>query len=50
MQLINTDNRNFNKVIMVLCALCDEVEALQSEAERRFYHALLYYGEGGLSV
>jgi len=47
MQLINTDNKNLNKVLLVLAALCGEMEALKSEAEQRFYHALQYYGEGG---
>jgi WASH complex subunit 7, N-terminal len=47
MQLINTDNKNLNKVFKVLAALCCEMEALQNEAEQRFYHPLQYYGEGG---
>jgi len=47
LQLINTDNKNLNKVLTVLTALCNEMELLWHEAEDRFYFALLYYGEGG---
>lgn len=47
MQLINTDNKNLNKILKVLAALCCEIEALRNEAEQRFYHALQCYGEGG---
>jgi len=47
LQLINTDNKNLNKVLTVLAALCSEMELLCHEAEERFYSPLLYYGEGG---
>ena len=48
LQLINTDNRNLNKVLTVLAALCAEMELLWLEAEERFYPAIMYYGEGGV--
>jgi hypothetical protein len=38
-----------NKVLTVLASLCGEMETLKIEAEQHFYHALLYYGEGGWS-
>jgi len=47
LELIQTDNKILNKVMLVLSSLCCEVTHLQSEAEQRFYPALLYYGEGG---
>ncbi len=47
LQLIKTDNKVLNKVITVLAALCSEMSALKTEAENKFYPALLYYGEGG---
>jgi len=37
-----------NKVLIVLAALCSEMELLWHEAEERFYPALLYYDEGGM--
>jgi len=48
LQLIDTDNKNLNKVLTVLAALCSEMELLWHEAEERFYSALLYYDEGGM--
>jgi hypothetical protein len=33
-----------------LNALCCEMLALKHEAETKFYNALLFYGEGGMSL
>ena len=47
LQLINTDNKMFNKVMTVLASLCVEMELLKHEASTKLYHSLLLYGEGG---
>jgi len=47
-QLVNTDNKVFNKVMTVLAALCGEMNQLTHEAETRLYSALMCYGEGGI--
>lgn len=47
LELIQSDNKIFKKVMTVLCALCCEIDSLKYEAENRFYPALLFYGEGG---
>ncbi|CAL1261517.1 unnamed protein product [Larinioides sclopetarius] len=49
LDLISTDNRVLNKIISVLAVLCCEVEDLCSEAKRKFFPALLFYGEGEFS-
>ncbi|XP_055882277.1 WASH complex subunit 4-like isoform X2 [Biomphalaria glabrata] len=46
LHLIRTDNKILNKVLTVLAALCSEIDALKHEANTKFYHALLLYGEG----
>ncbi|XP_070557659.1 WASH complex subunit 4-like isoform X2 [Ptychodera flava] len=47
LDLIKTDNKVLNKVITVLASLCCETDNLKHEAETKFYHALMLYGEGG---
>ncbi|XP_078001541.1 WASH complex subunit 4-like [Glandiceps talaboti] len=47
LDLVKTDNKVFNKVITVLASLCCEANHLKYEAENKFYHALMLYGEGG---
>ncbi|XP_019624304.1 PREDICTED: WASH complex subunit SWIP-like [Branchiostoma belcheri] len=48
LELIKTDNKVLNKVLTVFSSLCCEMSALKHEAETKFYHALLFYGEGEL--
>lgn len=49
LHLISTDNRVLNKVISVLAVLCCEVDDLCIEARRKYFPALLFYGEGETS-
>lgn len=44
--LIQTDNKVFNKVMTVLVSLCVEIADLKREAESKFYAPLLLYGDG----
>lgn len=46
MNLINTDNKTLNKVILALVAVCGEMDRLVTEAKVKFYDALQFYGEG----
>eukprot|EP00794_Sanderia_malayensis_P006146 gene6146-6852_t len=46
LELVKTDNKVFNKVIIVLAALCSEIQELKHEAETKFYAPLLLYEEG----
>jgi surface polysaccharide O-acyltransferase-like enzyme len=48
LQLIDTDNKVLNKILVVFAALCTEVRYLQSEAKDKYYDTILYYGEGGM--
>ncbi|CAK8684321.1 unnamed protein product [Clavelina lepadiformis] len=48
--LIQTDNKVLNKVLIVLSALCVEIEKLEKEAIRDFYDPLMFYGEGAGDV
>ncbi|XP_071961621.1 WASH complex subunit 4-like isoform X2 [Antedon mediterranea] len=46
LELIKTDNKVFNKVITVFASLCCEMGVLKHEAETKYYHSLMFYGEG----
>ena len=46
LELVDTDNEVFNKVITVLAALCCELKELSYEAKSKFYPPLLLYDEG----
>jgi WASH complex subunit 7 len=45
LQLTNTDNKMFNKVMTVLASLCCEMSHLKHEAQTRFFNSLQFYGE-----
>jgi WASH complex subunit 7 len=45
-QLIDTDNKILNKVLIALAATCAEIEFLQVEAKTKYFTAILFYGEG----
>jgi len=45
--IITTDNKVLNKVLITLSALCNEVFLLEDEAKTSFYNQLLFYGETG---
>jgi WASH complex subunit 7 len=47
LQLIDTDNKVLNKILVVFATLCAEVRCLQSEAKYKYYDTILFYGEGG---
>ncbi|GFR04888.1 WASH complex subunit 4 [Trichonephila clavata] len=49
LDLISTDNKVLNKVISVLAVLCCEVDYLHNEAKKKYFPALLFYGEGETS-
>ena len=44
--LIRTDNKILNKVLIALSALCTEIVKLEKEAITDFYDPLVFYGEG----
>lgn len=44
--LIQTDNKLFNKVILIFAYLCDQVEILKQQAQAHFYGPLLLLAEG----
>lgn len=44
--LIQTDNKLFNKVILIFAYLCDQVEILKRQAHAHFYAPLLLLAEG----
>ena len=44
--LIQTDNKLFNKVILIFAYLCDQVEILKQQAHAHFYTPLLLLAEG----
>jgi len=50
LDLIRTDNRVLNKVLIALSALCIEVDLLADEACKDFFDALMFYGEGGKHI
>jgi len=43
--LIRTDNKLYNKVTMAFAALCDEVSFLREVALKKFYPALVLFGQ-----
>ncbi|XP_011270327.1 hypothetical protein CAOG_08707, partial [Capsaspora owczarzaki ATCC 30864] len=45
LDLVQTDNKVFNKVLAVFGAVCSELNELKHEAETKFYNVLLMYGE-----
>ncbi|XP_020600408.1 WASH complex subunit 4-like, partial [Orbicella faveolata] len=47
LELIKTDNKVFNKVVMVFASLCREMDQLKHEATTKFYTPLLLYEEAG---
>ena len=44
--LIQTDNKLFNKVILIFAYLCNQVEILKQQAQAHFYAPLLLLAEG----
>ena len=44
--LVQTDNKLFNKVIMIFAYLCDQVAKLKQQAQVHFYMPLLLAAEG----
>tara|TARA_B100000795_G_scaffold209080_1_gene162600 strand:+ start:71 stop:520 length:450 start_codon:yes stop_codon:yes gene_type:complete len=44
--LTQTDNKLFNKVILIFAYLCDQVEILKQQAHAHFYAPLLLLAEG----
>jgi len=44
--LVDTDNKILNKVIIVFSTLCLEVRTLEEELNTQYLDTLLYYGEG----
>ncbi|XP_044177343.1 WASH complex subunit 4-like isoform X1 [Acropora muricata] len=47
LELIKTDNKVLNKVIMVFAALCREMDLLKHEAFTKYFTPLLLYEEAG---
>ncbi|GAB6032534.1 hypothetical protein CHUAL_011427 [Chamberlinius hualienensis] len=50
LQLISTENKLLNKIITVLASLCLEMKQLIHEAETKYYHGLILYGEGNIET
>ena len=46
LQLIKTDNKVLNKIVIVFAALSSEIEFLIKEGENKYFWGLLLYGEG----
>nr|CAD7399771.1 unnamed protein product [Timema cristinae] len=46
LELINTDNKVLNKVLIVFSTLCAEVKFLVSEVKTKYFDMILFYGEG----
>lgn len=44
--LVQTDNKLFNKVIMIFAYLCDQVATLKQQAQAHFFEPLLLAAEG----
>ena len=47
-ELVKTDNKLLNKLVIVYSALCCEMSLLINEGENKYITALLYYAEGEL--
>ncbi len=45
-ELIKTDNKVLNKIVIVFAALCSEIDLLIKEGENKYCWGLLLYGEG----
>jgi hypothetical protein len=50
LQLIKTDNKVLNKIVIVFAALSSEIEFLTKEGESKYFWGLLLYGEGTFKV
>eukprot|EP00039_Didymoeca_costata_P001169 m.50316 g.50316 ORF g.50316 m.50316 type:complete len:1190 (+) comp10662_c0_seq1:292-3861(+) len=48
-EVVRTDSKVFNKIMLVFVSLINEVDDLVKEAETKFYPPLLLYGEGEAS-
>lgn len=46
LDLIDTDNKVLNKVLIVFSTLCLEVRSLDEELSTQYLERILYYGEG----
>ncbi|XP_063238126.1 WASH complex subunit 4 isoform X2 [Bacillus rossius redtenbacheri] len=46
LELISTDNKVLNKVLIVFASLCSETRRLRAEARTKYFNAVLFYGEG----
>jgi len=44
-ELVKTDHKMFNKVILVFSSLCNQARILKETAESKFYHPLTIFGE-----
>lgn len=45
-RLVDTEDANFNRIIITFASLCDEMLFLAREASSNFFTPLLFYGEG----
>lgn len=46
MQLVQSDNRIFSKVLASIASVCEEAILLVKDGETKFYNELLFYGKG----
>uniref|UniRef100_A0A1B6CFX9 WASH complex subunit 4 N-terminal domain-containing protein n=1 Tax=Clastoptera arizonana TaxID=38151 RepID=A0A1B6CFX9_9HEMI len=46
LELIDTDNKVLNKILIVFTTLCLEVDSLETEGKQKYLNEILYYGEG----
>lgn len=46
LDIIDTDNKVLNKVLIVFSTLCLEVRSLEQELATQYLEQILYYGEG----
>lgn len=44
-ELVKTDNKLFNKLLLVFASLCVEAERLETLAREKFYPPLILFGE-----
>ena len=44
-ELIRTDNKILNKIVLVFSAICSEMDFLIKEGENKYFISLVYYGE-----
>ena len=45
LDLVHTDNKEFDKIVIVLAHVCDEVEQLKMEAQEELYPAVAVFGD-----